>query len=620
MNKSFYPRLYNFINEGSTPPKIVVGRDSEVILFDKLNADRILKVGNKKATDKISIDELKNLKKFPKSNYRADLFNFLEQQGYNIDELLSGTEPNIDVTYNEFWKEQVQKHNVELKQYNEEKGGDEDRNFEVSEELKAFFNENNKGNEFQIFIDSIPGGEVKIPLNNLFTIMNKVITNKGGSISTKFMGQPFNFDKSLIESWKKDMLEYIHFLTDVNQLTNSDLYQSKILKDGTFLNALFIIKAAGLGRGEILLLYMTNDSRVSGGSESFDLKIGDIKYEVKEYVMGSDCSSVERCSKKAEAGVIRLGTGGKVTRFQFWKNIQETIRVAQEIYEKYGDSLQSITGDYLYETWLNLIDDELDHPKAVFGGVAGGEIGKERWNMLKLWYYLANEFTTKGISQTEDQFTMATLQGPDVKPDTILIEPVEKGELQVGDMIEVKSDEDITEMITLLKNLPYVKNPNQLDEDIKEMPIDYFEREGLDKFIVFRRKKIYIADGSQFSFAKISQAGVNIIESDLLKDKADVGKRGYDDWKNAIQKEIDDAKTKEEKIAISDIAKKFNLYDFVIQELEKDFEESQTRKIEQKKMSSKKSSERTKQKRLELKKQKELVTTESFYPRLFNKL
>jgi hypothetical protein len=613
MNNNFYPTINDFLNETSIP-KLVIGRDSEVAKFDELKSDRVLIVGKKKATDKISVDELRDIKK-QNSKYKTDLFNFLEERGFNIEELLlDKTQKTIDITYGEFWKEQVKKHDEELRIYNEEKTVVEDRDFDISPELRAFFEEGGKGEEFQLFIDTIPGGEVKIPLNNLFTIMHKVVSNKGGAILTKFMGQSFNFDKSMINKWKSDMLEYIHFLTDVNQLINSNLYQDEILNDGTFLNALFIIKSAGLGRGEILLLYLTKDSRVSGGGESFDLKIGDVKYEVKEYVVSSDCSSPSKCSKKAEIGAIRLGTGGKVTRFQFWKNIQETIRIAQEIYEKYQDSLQNIVGDYLYEAWVNLVDGNLDNSKAVLGGVAGGEVGKERWNMLKLWYYLAHEFATKGIAQEEDKFTMATLKGPDVTPDTILIEPVEKGELEVGDKIEIKSNEDITEMITLLSNLPYVKNPEKLDEDINNMPIQYFQKEGLDKFIVFRRKKIYIVGGENFSFAKISQAGVNIIETDLLKDEADVGRRGYDLWKQKIQDEIKNAETKEQKASLSDIAKKFNLYDFVIQELEKDFEEEQVRKIEQKKQSYLKQ----KEKKQLLKKQKQSITSESFYPRLHN--
>ena len=605
----FYPRL-NQLFERKGPPELVVGRDKAAILKDPMDDNTILKVDDKKASDIITLEDLKKLKS-TKSNYKTDLFQYLEDNGYDP---ATETEDS-DLTYGDFWEAQVEKHKQNLKKYNEDKNLDEDRDFSISTELRQFFEEEGKGDEFNEFIDSIPGGEVKIPLDNLFDLMHDVVTSTSSTIHKKFMGYNLTLDKAMQTKWKKDMVEYIKSFSDVDELIDGDVYKNNILKDNTFLSTLFLVKAIGLGRGEILCLYLVKNSKVSGSGESFDLKVGGTKYEIKEYVMSGDCNTVSGCGNRAELRGIRLGTGGKLTRFGFWRNIQESTMKAQKINEQYGDVLESLVGKYFYKVWMNFIDDNFEgNPKAVLGGVAGGELGKERINVLKMWYYLAHEFTSKETGGADDEFTMATLKGPEVSPNTILIEPIKSDELKAGDSVIVKSNEDITEMITELRNLIYVRNPDQLDKDLENIPTQYFEKEGLDKFVVFRRKKVYIADAKDFTFITFSQAGVSLIEKDLIKDdQSAISKRAYDAWKKGIQDAISNSDSETEKESLKDIIKKFSLHDFVIEELNKDFEDLQQHKTSLKSKSKIKEKERREQKKLEKLKAK---SNESFYPRL----
>ena len=109
-----------------------------------------------------------------------------------------------------------------------------------------------------------------------------------------------------------EFVKKLYSVKSVDDIKKSD-YESGVG------SKLFGLEPKGIGKAELFLAMMIANSKVSGGGESFDLMINNVKkYEVKDY----------RVSNSAG---IRLGTKGKVTRFPFWNEIMKTVDVLDEL-------------------------------------------------------------------------------------------------------------------------------------------------------------------------------------------------------------------------------------------------------------------------------------------------
>jgi len=567
-----YPHLFE------AEPKLNIGRDKEVVMKDPFIND-ILKVGGKKKNEKISIQELKDLEKASKSNYKNSLTDFLKSKGYDTEKELSSDDPKEpNATWGEFWNYETKQHEEKTKQYREQEAASKNGQPIVPQIVLDFYAENNKAEDLQAFLASTPGGESIDRISYLFEYTEQILTNEDNkSLRFRISGVvDVTLNKQEQEKWLDDAIKYLKIFADVEDVNS--IYTSEILKQNSLLGVMFMLKAAGLGRGEVVMSYIIKDTAVSGGGESFELKVGGIKYEIKEYVVSGDCNqNIEKCATKSELGAIRLGTGGKVTRFEFWENIQESIRVAKKIARKHKKDLEEIVGDYFYKVWMKVIDDE--NQDGIATGVNGGELPKGKMMTLKMFYVLAHAFSEEKSDGDAEQYTTAILKGPNAKPETVLIEPITVDELNPGKTLEVKSSEDLTEMMTDLRAIPYIRDPENLTKDLDNAPVQYFEHEGLDAFIVFRRSGVFIAHAEDFKVSTISQAAMTLIEKKLAEDKEDkdLAKRSYEAWK----KSIEDAK-KDNPEAYKEILKMTKVEDFIMGELEKDVIVATKKKAEQK--------------------------------------
>jgi hypothetical protein len=347
----------------------------------------------------------------------------------------------------------------------------------------------------------------------------------------------------------------------------NEFYKDKILKHGEFLNALFMIDAQGVGRGELLMTYLIPSATFPGGGESYDLLVsgdgkieaGGVTYEIKDY------SNIEKAGDAADS--IRLGTGGKLTRFSFWKNLEKSVDVAKAITADMSpEDLKNLLDPYLLKIWNNFIGDGKGK-RDIAAGVKSGEMSDVKIQLIKLWFYLVHELVIRGVGKSEEgEYTMAILKGPDTKAKTISITPTNDEALQKGGTIEIQSGKDVQRALQQLSTLDYVKDPNKFSEDMEGAADEYFNHNtDINYFLVFRPEKINTVGPGGFGFAKITQAAVKIIEKEYQKiDKK--SKTAYDKWKASVEIEKKKANP-EEKESYDNIIKNISYRDFLQTEI-----------------------------------------------------
>ena len=258
-------------------------------------------------------------------------------------------------------------------------------------------------------------------------------------------------------------------------------------KGGGMQNEIFELKAAGIGKGELWLAVMVKGSEIQGGGVSFDLQVPGKKYEVKDYSTDS-------------GGVIRLGTEGALGSTLFWEDILETIKAVEKL-----DKAIPVK-DYFDGDFASTIQTMIQRKSFTLKG----EFGKKDMATYKKFYSLAQDKT----KSAEEGFNRIDLRGPNTRPQSFMIKPIPSS--VSGNSIKVElikssgKDSVISNTITELRRLKYVRQPSQLDTDLQKS-VDRAMADGpADEFIVFRPGRIYV--GSKFKFGSISQGGIKIIE------------------------------------------------------------------------------------------------------------
>jgi len=577
--QTFYPRLYEaeeeILNIPSADLKKYVGKTSSKVKSDPVD-DKILKVDDKTRNDVISWEFVKkaggNLKNF--------LHKYLTEAGYDVNDNLlrfkkGQPTDELTVTFGEYWDYQVDLLKYNLGQTDEAPEEEAEKTsttdvveidevFDISEELLSFYRDKGKEGEFTEWLSNIPSNsKIVFGVNLLMDLLHRLITNTSGKpldikkvVKNKNL-QVTSLDKAAQDRWKLDMIEYVGHYSDPGEA--NDIYVKKILKHGEFLNALFMLEDQGVGRGELLMTYLIAGSTFPGGGESYDLLItkGNT-YELKDY------SNVEKGGKGA-IDSIRLGTGGKLTRFEFWKNLEKSIQVAKSISNELDDKdMAKLLDPYLLILWKYFVSDDnyVKNTKAIASAVSAGEVSDERLKLIKLWFYLVHELVQRGATGGgEDQFTLAVLKGPRATPKTVSIAPVDAKDLKSGKSLTIETEKNVQRSMDQLSTLKYVKNPDQFQVDMDDVANEYFKHNtDIDFFLVFRPDKINIVGEDGFAFAKITQAAVKIIEKEYVKGD-DTAKKAFDNWKAAIDKAGKSA-TPAEKKSYDDIKKSLSYKDF----------------------------------------------------------
>jgi len=309
--------------------------------------------------------------------------------------------------------------------------------------------------EFEEFLDGMPGGTTDIMLQNFFDNMSK-----------------------------QEQIEFVKILysrTSVEQIDKNDYTKGIGAK-------LYNLEPKGIGRGEIFLATLIKGGKVSGGGESFDLTVGPDRYEVKDY-------------RVSDSSAIRLGTKGNVVRFPFWKNLIGTLELMEDLQE--SGAFDEIDDDNIKEfaKYLNT---------SKKGGTRYQMIPTGEFNKTDIKQFTAGYKALGNFAQADAKgYTMVTLRGPNIKPKAFTIDEI-PADIKDKVTLSVQSDAGLENLVTRLRRIEYIRNPEQLEKDIQNT-VDKTVGQEIP-FIVFRKNDIKIT--KDFKLATISQGGIKIIEKE----------------------------------------------------------------------------------------------------------
>jgi len=324
----------------------------------------------------------------------------------------------------------------------------EDTSLIIPNSLQQKIAEAGKTQEFNIFINNLPGG-------TSYSVMVSFLN----SLKTKEQNE---FVKML---YSKDSI------ADVSSNDYSSGVGSK----------LYDLEPKGIGKAELLLATLIRNSKVSGGGESFDLTIGNKKYEVKDY------------RKYPNSKAIRLGTKSKVTRFLFWQEIVKTLNVINDLVVSNG--IKFIQNEELKNLILDIYS-RIDT-------ISKGEFNKTDMKKFKQLYIYFNKLSQSNATG----YTYVTFRGPNASPISYIIDEIPT-DLKNSVSLNLK-DRGVSETLIIeLKRLKYVRNPNEFTTDIQEAVNSIVGSE--IPYIVFRSDGPKIS--TEFQFDNISLGGIYIIE------------------------------------------------------------------------------------------------------------
>ena len=312
--------------------------------------------------------------------------------------------------------------------------------------------EQDKQAQFREFLSYIPGG---IPTTQLLKFLNGL--NKADA--TEF-------------------IEKLYTKTGGVSSLKPDEYTSGVGKK------LFDVKPEGMGKGEFFIAWLVPGAKNSGGGESFDVRVGGQKYEVKDY-------------RPDNSSGIRLGTKGKVTRFKFWYQIIDTI--------DYINAISKIDPTF---TILGAAGDQAKQLFELSDDIKAGEFPGTSKKLLETFY----ENMKEDFSSDKSGYTMVTLRGANVPPVSFSIEEITSVK---GDKLNLKLTSDAmspneNKILVLANKLKYVRDPKAFSTDLQDT---VNELVGDLPFIVFRKSQINITD--EFRYKTISQGTIYILEKEL---------------------------------------------------------------------------------------------------------
>jgi hypothetical protein len=473
----------NFEVSVSEIKSYVASKGTSEITLDEVDNDLVLAVDDNYRDDIITKEYIESLKA---SIYKTHLNTYLRYKDINIDHL----------TFGNFWDNQVdiyhRKHCIKKEK--------QLPTYIFTEKyintLYNFFKKTDKKEKFNEFITNIPNGQIRQELNIFFGILHRIILGEENIVDINIKGSRkgkdikliFELNKSEQNKWKQDMLNYLACFIDIDDLNKENFYKKELLKPHTFINTLYYIFCPGVGNGEMLICYLINGAKAQGGGVSYDVILLNGKtYEVKDYLESK--------------GSIRLGTEGKLTQFDFWKDIVKSIDVATSIFKENEKELRNILTKEHFKFWTQVINTEKrgeSFSKAVAAGIAAGELSNRNLEILKIWYYLTHELFWQKFNvykHYQDQYYK-------------------------------------------LVNLKYIINPLQLDEDLENSSTHYFNQNpDLNAFVVFRPDKVNIIEKGDLRFSTISQASVKFLESELANRNEKCAKIAFKNWKNDPNKE-----------------------------------------------------------------------------------
>jgi len=295
-----------------------------------------------------------------------------------------------------------------------------------------------------------------------------------------------NFFASLTDKESVELANALYSLKSPKEL-NVSMYSNKSSLYGRLFDC---IPSRGLGRGEPLIAWLIKESSIQGGTESFDVLIGKDKYEVKDY------------SGQGNAAIL-AGVKSKVTNFEFWKELIDTLRRLDKLTGFSAGTTKFDINLYFKPELVSTINSLLARQSVILSGECN--LGD-----LKLFRELY-EGTSK-IENNLKGYTNVILRGPNVKPIELSIDLLDPSNI-TGDSITfniAKTDQSATYILSELKRLKYVRNPKDLDADMQKA-VDQIHA-GLT-YIVFRKDTINIT--TDFIPQSISISSLKFVERSI---------------------------------------------------------------------------------------------------------
>ena len=289
----------------------------------------------------------------------------------------------------------------------------------------------------------------------------------------------------------QDIEWFVTNLYSIQDITEQNL--NEINYSDTNIAKLFNIEPKGLGKGEIVLAFLYQQSKINGGTASYDLTVSGKQYEIKDYSSYSPSKS------------IRLGTKASITRFKFWDEIITTLKRIDQLR---GD-IESPKFDFkkLFDKELLDIIQYLDSRRP---NIASGKLNKQDKKNLDSFYVKVNQVTL-----SVEGYTNVILRGPNETPIELSIHPIKQTNNDQFTITPVDdSSQDLTYVITELRRLKYVRNPSLLDVDLQNA-VDSIVGNDL-QFIVFRRDRVRLTN--DFAYAVIDNGFIRIIEKAIVSE------------------------------------------------------------------------------------------------------
>jgi hypothetical protein len=309
--------------------------------------------------------------------------------------------------------------------------------------------------------------------NNLYLIQRLVDKGKLKDYQRFIMQFPngqlaamlLKYFESLTEDDVDVLVAAIYSLEDPTQLSNV-YYADRTNVWGR----MFDMQVRGSGKGEVIIAWLIKDACIQGGTESFDVLIGDKKYEVKDWSNQKNSS-------------ILTGVKSKVSNFEFWREIVDTIRRLDKL-SGYSTTPKFNFKNYFDDGVCDLVDIILERQRMILSG----EFNTTDIKNFKKFYQKINSINSEILG-----YTNVIFRGPNQIPIELSINPIQLNDILNESILAQRSSEDNTfiYILTELRRLKYVRNPDELYNDMQSAVNKIVE--GI-MYIVYRENQINITN------------------------------------------------------------------------------------------------------------------------------
>jgi len=292
----------------------------------------------------------------------------------------------------------------------------------------------------------------------------------------------------LNQSQTQELVSYLGSVSNIRNLDPKVLYGNR----SSVIGMLFDLSARGTGKGELAVAWLVNGAEIQGGNESYDVAFKGNKYEVKDW------------STQGNTAIL-TGVKSKVTNFEFWIEIVDTLRRLDKLTGRSAGSSKFNLMMYFSPEFVSVVNRLLDEQAMILSG----EVSKERLELLNNFYEQASK-----LKSDVQGYSNLILRGPNSKPLEMSIMPISPDDVASGQftVTVAEKDESLTYILSELRRLKYVRDPKAFQQDM-QAAVDQVTK-GIT-YIVFRKGKINFVEPGGFKPDVISISSLKFIEKDL---------------------------------------------------------------------------------------------------------